>query len=53
MATGKKTKKVSKIPLPKHGSAPLNFTEEHIKMAREGRSKEAFELLLAEKIRKG
>jgi len=46
MAAKKKPKKASSGPSL---SAPLDFTEEHVRMAREGRGKEVFERLLAKK----
>jgi hypothetical protein len=52
MESKKKAKKALKVSPGEYHSAPLNFTAEHVRMAREGRSKEAFELLLAQKARK-
>jgi hypothetical protein len=50
MAAKKNPKKAPKAASAPSQSAPLNFTEEHVRMAREGRGKEVFKLLLAEKV---
>ena len=52
MAVKKNRKKAPKAESARSQSAPLNFTEEHVRMAQEGRSKEVFKLLLAEKALK-
>jgi hypothetical protein len=52
MAVKKKPRKAPDAASAPSQSAPLNFTEEHVRMAREGRSKEVFKLLLAEKASK-
>jgi hypothetical protein len=49
MAAKKKQKKAT---APISQSVPLNFTDEHVRMAREGRSKEAFETLLSQRVPK-
>jgi len=46
----KKTPKKATGGIPQ--SVPLNFTDEHVKMAREGRSKEVFEMLLSQRAPK-
>ena len=46
MAAKKGTKTRSKAASAPSQSAPLNFTQEHVKLAREGKSKEIFDRLL-------
>jgi hypothetical protein len=49
MAAKKKPKKATSALSQ---SVPLNFTEEHVRMAREGRSKEVFKVLLSQRAPK-
>jgi hypothetical protein len=49
MLKKKNVKKASKRSSTPTQTAPFNFTDEHVRMAREGRSKEVFELVDAQR----
>ena len=51
MLKKKNVKKPSKRSSTPAQSAPLNFTDEQVRMAREGKSKEVFELFDAQQRR--